>query len=197
MFASRSKAEGTAAQAWDYLSSAMATARDAGEQTADTATWFTRRAGRKSVKLGDRATRKSAELTDRATRKSTALADRATRKSTALAGQASRKSTALAGQATRKSAALADRVSRTSTALAGVASEKADEAWTRANAAADALAGRKPRTPWRLIVGAALLGTALGWAAAGLARAVEQFQAEKDELEAAENVVVVTPAYDE
>ena len=175
MFASRSKAEGTAAQAWDYLSSAMATARDAGEQTADTATWFTRRAGRKSVKLGDRATRKSAELTDRATRRSTVLA----------------------GQASRKSAALADRVSRTSTALAGLATEKADEAWTRANAAADALAGRKPRTPWRLIVGAALLGTALGWAAAGLARAVEQFQADKEELEAAENVVVVTPTYEE
>jgi hypothetical protein len=179
MFASRSKAERTAAQAWDYLSSAMATARegarDAGEQTADTTARFTRKVGRRSIKLGDRATRKSAELTDRATRKSTALASRASRKSAALASQ----------------------VGRTSTALAGLASEKADEAWTRANAAADALAGRKPRTPWRLIIGAALLGTALGWAAAGLARAVEQLQAAKEELEAAENVVVVTPAYEE
>ena len=72
----------------------------------------------------------------------------------------------------------------------------ADEAWARANLAANALAGRKPGLPWGLIVGAGLLGVALGWVAATTARAAIERQAENEELELAETAVVVTPTYD-
>jgi hypothetical protein len=142
MFSRKNKADRTAAQAWDYLSSAMAaageSARDVGKQTAGVA----------SAKAGE------------------------------LAGKAGKTSSKLADMATSKVNSIAD------------------EAWARANAAADALAGRKPALPWGLLAGFALIGAALGWAAATTARAALERQAENEELELAESAVVVTPTYD-
>ncbi|MBO4210761.1 hypothetical protein [Micromonospora echinofusca] len=48
----------------------------------------------------------------------------------------------------------------------------ADEAWHRATRAFDALAGRRPGLPWAWLVGAAVVGAAIGWAAGSAARAV-------------------------
>jgi hypothetical protein len=162
MFSRTHKAERTAAQAWDYLSSAMASAGDSA-----------REAGRHTV---DVTSTKAAQLAGEAGRKSTKLANRATRKSTKLAGRASRKSTKLAGRAGTK------------------VNSVTDVAWARANAAANALAGQKPGLPWSLIVGAGLIGVAVGWAAASAARAALERQAEQEELELAETAVIVTPA---
>ncbi|GIJ78570.1 hypothetical protein SAMN05443287_10986 [Micromonospora phaseoli] len=47
----------------------------------------------------------------------------------------------------------------------------ADEARHRAVRAFDALAGRRPALPWTLLIGAALVGAAVGWAAGTAARA--------------------------
>ena len=47
----------------------------------------------------------------------------------------------------------------------------ADEARRRATLAFDALAGRRPALPWTLLIGAALIGAAVGWAAGSAARA--------------------------
>ncbi|MGK5742145.1 hypothetical protein [Micromonospora sp. URMC 103] len=47
----------------------------------------------------------------------------------------------------------------------------ADEARRRATLAFDALAGRRPALPWTLLVAAALVGAAVGWAAGTAARA--------------------------
>ncbi|GID31031.1 hypothetical protein [Paractinoplanes brasiliensis] len=144
MFSSRTKSERTAAQAWEYLSAAMAAAGDTARDT------------------GDKAAK--------------------------LAGKASDQGHKLAG----KSHKLAGKGHK----LAGKASGKADLAWTRANAAAAALAGRKPSRPWGLILGAGLLGAAVGYAVATSARAALERQAEQEELELAETAVVVTPTYD-
>lgn len=142
MFSRKNRAERTAAQAWEYLSSAMAaaggSARDVGKHTADVA-------GAKASELADKASRKSSKLADKASSTVNAVAD---------------------------------------------------EAWARANAAANALAGRKPPRPWSLFAGIALIGAALGWAAATTARAALERKAENEELELAESAVVVTPTYD-
>lgn len=160
MFSRRNTAERTAAQAWDYLSSAMATAgegaRDAGRHTADLAGTGVSAAG--------------------------ATASR-------LAGGASRRGSRLAGRAGRKGNRLADRAG---SALSAVS----DEAWARANLAANALAGRKPGLPWGLIIGAGLIGAALGWTAASTAQAAIARKAENEELERAEPAMITTPAYD-
>jgi hypothetical protein len=131
MSSRKNRAERTAAQAWEYLSSAMAAAGDSARDV----------------------------------RKHTA--DVAGTKASELAGKAGRKVNAAA-----------------------------DEAWGRANAAANALAGRKPPRPWGLLAGIALIGAALGWAAATTARAALERKAENEELELAESAVVVTPTYD-
>ncbi|MEG3637577.1 hypothetical protein [Micromonospora palythoicola] len=47
----------------------------------------------------------------------------------------------------------------------------AEEARHRASLAFDALAGRRPALPWTLLIGAALVGAAVGWAAGTAARA--------------------------
>jgi hypothetical protein len=47
----------------------------------------------------------------------------------------------------------------------------ADEARRRATLAFDALAGRRPALPWALLISAALVGAAIGWAAGTAARA--------------------------
>ena len=46
-----------------------------------------------------------------------------------------------------------------------------DEARLRANRAYNALAGRSPGLPWGWLVGAGLIGAAIGWAASTAARA--------------------------
>ena len=85
MFSRKNKAERTAAQAWDYLTSAMAaagdSARSAGRQTADVA-------GSKASGLADKASRKSTELTVATSRTSRKLADRASRKVNSAADEA-------------------------------------------------------------------------------------------------------------
>ncbi|MEV0153988.1 hypothetical protein AB0H57_09650 [Micromonospora sp. NPDC050686] len=48
----------------------------------------------------------------------------------------------------------------------------AEEARRRALLAFDALAGRRPALPWALLISAALVGAAVGWAAGTAARAV-------------------------
>jgi hypothetical protein len=153
MFSRKNKAERTAAQAWDYLSSAMAaageSARDVGKHTAEMAS----------------------------------------AKASGLAGKAGKSSSKLANKAGRRSAKLADKASSRVNSVA-------DEAWARANAAANALAGRRPPRPWGLLAAFALVGVALGWAAATTARSALERQAENEELELAESAVVVTPTYD-
>ncbi|MDG4805541.1 hypothetical protein O7634_02055 [Micromonospora sp. WMMD1120] len=47
----------------------------------------------------------------------------------------------------------------------------AEEARRRAALAFDALAGRQPALPWTLLIGAALVGAAVGWAVGSAARA--------------------------
>ena len=152
MFSRNSKAERTAAEAWEYLSSAMASAgesaKDAGKHTAGAA-------GAKVVELAGKATKQSHEL----------------------ARKAPRRSNTLTGAGARVNAVT-------------------DEAWTRATLAANALAGRRPGLPWGVIIGASLVGVALGWAAASTARAAAERQAENEELQLAETAVVATPTYD-
>jgi hypothetical protein len=151
MFSRKSRAERTAAEAWDYLSSAMTSAgesaKDAGKHTAGAA-------GAKVVELAGKATKQSHKLARKASRKTT-----------------------VTGAGARVNAVT-------------------DEAWTRATLAANALAGRKPGLPWGIIVGASLIGVALGWAAASTARAAVERQAENEELQLAETAVVATPTYD-
>ena len=152
MFSRSSKAERTAAEAWDYLSSAMASAgesaKDAGKHTAGAA-------GAKVVELAGKATKQSHKL----------------------ALKTPRRSSALTGAGARVNAVT-------------------DEAWTRATLAANALAGRRPGLPWGVIIGASLVGVALGWAAASTARAAAERQAENEELQLAETAVVATATYD-
>ncbi|BCJ45097.1 hypothetical protein GCM10010168_68980 [Actinoplanes ianthinogenes] len=102
-----------------------------------------------------------------------------------------------AAKVDRKSRKVARKASKKGSYLAERAGGAADEAWLRANAAAAALAGRKPGRPWGLIAGIGLLGLAAGWAAASVARAAIERQAENEQLELAETAVVVTPTYDQ
>jgi hypothetical protein len=89
MFSSRkNRAERTASQAWEYLSTAMATAgentREAGRSTADTATGTASKLGRKASrqsrklagKAGDRVTYVTDEAWQRANNAANALAGR-------------------------------------------------------------------------------------------------------------------------
>jgi hypothetical protein len=82
-----------------------------------------------------------------------------------------------ARSAKRASAQLADtaRAAKRNTAyIADEVSDRvgpaADEAWHRASAAFDALAGRRPPRPWTWIIGAGVIGAAIGWAAGTAAR---------------------------
>jgi len=85
MFSKKQKAERTAAQAWDYLSSAMAsagdTARDAGKHTVDVtsarAAHLAGQASKKSSKFAGEASRKSSKLADKASTKVGSAADEA------------------------------------------------------------------------------------------------------------------------
>lgn len=59
----------------------------------------------------------------------------------------------------------------------------ADEARRRATRAFDALAGRRPALPWALLIGAALVGAAIGWAAGTAARAAGSQDRSVDDIE--------------
>ena len=88
MFSHKNKAERTAAQAWDYLSSAMAaageSARDAGKHTADVAS-------SKASEFADKASKRGSRLAGTATGKVNSAADeawaRANAAANALAGR--------------------------------------------------------------------------------------------------------------
>ena len=132
--------------------------------------------------------------------KSTWLAAETGRRSTKLADEAGRRSAKLADEAGRRSAKLADEAGRRTAALADVAGSRAgavaDEAWARANAAANALAGRRPPLPWALLLGAGLLGVAIGWVAASTAQAAMTRRVENEELEQAEESTTPLPTFD-
>ncbi|MGN9775408.1 hypothetical protein ACTMS0_06475 [Micromonospora sp. H33] len=66
------------------------------------------------------------------------------------------------------------------TDLVGTAAE---EARRRATLAFDALAGRRPALPWTLVISAALVGAAIGWAAGTAARAVGRSDRSVDDIE--------------
>jgi len=83
MFTSTNKAERTAAQAWDYLSSAMAAASDSAKETADLAG----QAGRKARKAGRKASRRSYQLAGQASSKADVAWNRANLAYGALAGR--------------------------------------------------------------------------------------------------------------
>ncbi|GGM49199.1 hypothetical protein GCM10011608_37670 [Micromonospora sonchi] len=59
----------------------------------------------------------------------------------------------------------------------------AEEARRRATRAFDALAGRSPALPWTLLIGAALVGAAIGWAAGTAARAAGSHDRAADDIE--------------
>ncbi|MCI4062029.1 hypothetical protein MRQ36_05390 [Micromonospora sp. R77] len=59
----------------------------------------------------------------------------------------------------------------------------ADEARRRATLAFDALAGRRPALPWTLLISAALVGAAIGWAAGTAARAAGSRDRTTDDIE--------------
>ncbi|MFU8850060.1 hypothetical protein ACNAW0_03585 [Micromonospora sp. SL1-18] len=59
----------------------------------------------------------------------------------------------------------------------------AGEARRRATHAVDALTGRRPTLPWALLVGAALVGAAIGWAAGTAARAAGSRVRDVEEIE--------------
>jgi hypothetical protein len=77
MFSRRNTAERTAAQAWDYLSSAMATAGEGARDVVDLASTGASTAGVKASRLSRTASRRGSRLAGRASRKGNRLADRA------------------------------------------------------------------------------------------------------------------------
>jgi hypothetical protein len=102
MLSRKNTAERTAAQAWDYLSSAMVgageSAKDAGKHTADlasakaaVATATATKLGKQSSKLAGKAGKQSGKLADKATAKLNRVSDealeRATLAANALAGR--------------------------------------------------------------------------------------------------------------
>src|SRR5215207_6446831 len=95
MLSRKNTAERTAAQAWDYLSSAMTgageSAKDAGSKTANLASAKAAVAAAAAAKLADMAGKQSGKLADRAAAKLNAVSDeafeRANLAANALAGR--------------------------------------------------------------------------------------------------------------
>jgi hypothetical protein len=85
MFSRKSKAERTAAQAWEYLASAMTaatdTARDAGKHTVDVTS-------AKAAKLAGQASKKSSRLAAEAGKRGSQIADQASTRVNAAADEA-------------------------------------------------------------------------------------------------------------
>ena len=85
MLSRKNKAELTAAQAWDYLSSAVTTAGDSAKEagrhtvdvTSNTASKLADQASRKSSKFADQAGKRSAKLSGKANKKLNKAADEA------------------------------------------------------------------------------------------------------------------------
>jgi hypothetical protein len=106
MLSRKNTAERTAAQAWDYLSAAMAgageSAKDAGKTTADLASAKAAVASATAAKLADKASKQSGKLAGKAGRKSGKLADTAAAKLAAVSDEAYERATlaanALAGR---------------------------------------------------------------------------------------------------
>jgi hypothetical protein len=88
MSSRKKKAEQTAAQAWDYLSSAVTTAGDSakevGRHTVDVTS-------NTASKLADQASRKSSKFATEASKTSAKLADEAGKRSSKLSGKANKK----------------------------------------------------------------------------------------------------------
>jgi hypothetical protein len=103
MFARKSTAERTAAQAWDYLSAAVAAA-------------------------GDSARSQTSHLAEAAGARRSRLADQAGKQTSKLAGKASKRSSKLAAKAGRRSAALADQVGSRAGSVADEAWQRANAA---------------------------------------------------------------------
>ena len=106
MLSRKNTAERTAAQAWDYLSSAMAgageSAKDAGKHTADLASAKAAAATATAAKFADKASRQSGKFAGKASRKSGKLADKAGAKLNRVSDEALERATlaanALAGR---------------------------------------------------------------------------------------------------
>jgi len=106
MSSRKSTAERTAAQAWEYLASAMASAgenaKDAGKHTAELASAKAAVATATATRLADKAGRQSGKLADRTGRKGTKLADKAAARLNAVSDEAYERATlaanALAGR---------------------------------------------------------------------------------------------------
>jgi hypothetical protein len=94
MFSSKSKAEQTAAQAWDYLSAAMASASDTAKDTGDKAAKLAGKASDQGHKLAGKGYKKSQKLAARSQK----LAGRAGGKADIAWGRANAAAAALAGR---------------------------------------------------------------------------------------------------
>ncbi|MFD2763458.1 hypothetical protein [Micromonospora eburnea] len=104
------------------------------------------------------------------------IADQAWRHLLDAAGSAGDGVRGVARSARRNGSGLAE----DATDLVGSA---AGEARRRATLAFDALAGRRPALPWALLVSAALVGAAIGWAVGTAARAAGSRRPEVEEIQ--------------
>lgn len=86
---------------------------------------------------------------------------------------------------------LADSTKSTLSTAGGTLHSATDEAKYRATAALDALAGRRPGLPWTWIVGASVLGVAIGWAAGVAVRKAVAERTAEEELDEADEVVAI------
>jgi hypothetical protein len=174
------RAERSAAQAWDYLAAAMTSAADSA-----------REAGKHTAGV---ASGTATDLADRASSTASDIADRAGSTASDFAGTLS----GLAATASKKARKARKTAGKKGSKLSGRAQKKvnkaADEAWSRANLAANALSGSKPGRSWGLVIGAGLLGVAVGWVAATAGRAAVARRAEDEERELAETGLIITPA---
>ena len=110
MLSRKNKAEHTAAQAWDYLSSAVATAGDSAKE-----------AGRHTV---DVTSTTASRLADQASRRSSKLADQASSRGSKLAAEAGKKGSKLSGKANKKVNKAADEAFARATLAANALSGK-------------------------------------------------------------------------
>jgi ElaB/YqjD/DUF883 family membrane-anchored ribosome-binding protein len=99
MFATRNKTEGTAAQAWDYLSSAMASA---GESAKETAGDIADKAGKKGQKLATKANKQSQKVRAKAEKRGQYLGTRASDAADEAWYRANAAAAALAGRRSRR-----------------------------------------------------------------------------------------------
>ena len=99
MFATKSKTERTATQAWDYLSSAMASA---GETARDTAGDIADKAGKKGQKLASKANKRSQKIRSKAEQRGQFLGTKASDAADEAWYRANAAAAALAGRKARR-----------------------------------------------------------------------------------------------